>query len=64
MTKVEGQALSGLSCSPRNLQGASHLLQLGQEAVQGLVRQLAHLKHGDGVALQVLTHHRDKGSWR
>ena len=32
----------------------SHLLQLGQEAVQSLVRQLAHLEHSDGVALQVL----------
>ena len=32
----------------------SHLLQLGQEAVQSLVGQLTHLEHGDRVALQVL----------
>lgn len=42
--------------------GASHLLQLSQEAVQGLVRQLAHLEHGDGVALQVLTQQRERKS--
>lgn len=32
----------------------SYLLQLSQEAVESLIRQLAHLKHGHCVTLQVL----------
>lgn len=33
----------------------SHLLQLSQEAVQSLIGQLTHLKHGHCMTLQVLT---------
>lgn len=39
---------------------SSHLLQLSQEAVQGLIRQLTHLKHGYCMALQILEGQRQR----